>query len=136
MSNDRLTRQLAFLIEADRLKTVLRRTPISDGSRPENSAEHSWHLALAALTLEEYAPAGADPLHAVALVIVHDLIEVDAGEVANLLFEPDVEWPLRGGEPCEDALDVWGFEVDNEEIHLRGGLQMPTLLRDAQRRFR
>jgi len=77
---DRLARQIAFLLDADRLKTILRRTPLADNSRLENSAEHSWHLALAALTLREYAPSGTDIAHAVALVIVHDLVEIDAGD--------------------------------------------------------
>jgi putative hydrolases of HD superfamily len=80
MSNERLTRQIAFLVEADRLKTILRRTPVSDNSRPENSAEHSWHLALAAMTLHEYGPAGMDPLRVLELVVVHDLVEIDAGD--------------------------------------------------------
>ena len=75
-----LAAQIAFLLEADKLKSVIRRTPIADNSRLENSAEHSWHLALAALALEEYAPAGSDPLHAIRLVIVHDLVEIDAGD--------------------------------------------------------
>ena len=79
-ATDRLSRQIAFLLESDRLKTILRRTPLTDNSRLENSAEHSWHLALAALTLHEYAPAGTDMAHAVALVIVHDLVEIDAGD--------------------------------------------------------
>ena len=72
--------QIAFLVEADKLKTILRQTPLADNSRPENSAEHSWHLALAALALEEYAPAGTDALHAMRLVVVHDLVEIDAGD--------------------------------------------------------
>jgi putative hydrolases of HD superfamily len=80
MSDERLDRQIRFLLEADKLKTILRRTPLSDNSRLENSAEHSWHLALAALTLEEYAPAGTDIPHAVALAIVHDLVEIHAGD--------------------------------------------------------
>ena len=79
-ATDRLSRQIAFLLESDRLKTILRRTPLTDNSRLENSAEHSWHLALAALTLHEYAPSGTDMAHAVALVIVHDLVEIDAGD--------------------------------------------------------
>jgi putative hydrolase of HD superfamily len=77
---DRLRRQIAFVLEADKLKSVLRRTPIADNSRLENSAEHSWHLALAALALAEWAPAGSDPLQAMRLVIVHDLVEIDAGD--------------------------------------------------------
>ena len=80
MSNERLTRQIAFLVEADRLKGIVRRTPLSDNSRLENSAEHSWHLALAAMALAEHAPGGVDTAHVVALVIVHDLVEIDAGD--------------------------------------------------------
>jgi putative hydrolases of HD superfamily len=80
MSNDRLARQIAFLVEADRLKTILRRTPLSDNSRVENSAEHSWHLALAAMTLHEYGPPGMDPSRVLELVVVHDLVEIDAGD--------------------------------------------------------
>ena len=80
MATDRFARQIAFLLEADRLKSVLRRTPLADNSRLENSAEHSWHLGLAALTLHEYAPAGTDILHAMRLVMVHDLVEIDAGD--------------------------------------------------------
>jgi putative hydrolase of HD superfamily len=80
VTHDRFERQVAFLLEADKLKSILRRTPLIDNSRMENSAEHSWHLALAALTLLEYAPAGTDLLHALRLVVVHDLVEIDAGD--------------------------------------------------------
>jgi putative hydrolase of HD superfamily len=80
MSNERLSHQIAFLVEADRLKTILRRTPVSDNSRPENSAEHSWHLALAAMTLHEYAPERVDTFRVLELVVVHDLVEIDAGD--------------------------------------------------------
>ena len=76
----RLAEQIAFLIEADKLKSILRRTPLADASRPENSAEHSWHLALAAMVLREYAPAGFDLQRTLELVIVHDLVEIDAGD--------------------------------------------------------
>jgi putative hydrolase of HD superfamily len=80
LTSDDLARRIAFLIEADKLKTILRRTPLADNSRLENSAEHSWHLALAALALQPYSPAGTDVAHAVRLVIVHDLVEIDAGD--------------------------------------------------------
>ena len=79
MSDDRLTQQIAFLVQADRLKTILRRTPLTDNSRLENSAEHSW-LALAALALSEHAPAGVDLAHVLQLVVIHDLVEIDAGD--------------------------------------------------------
>jgi putative hydrolase of HD superfamily len=80
VSDYRLARQIAFLAEADRLKTILRRTPLTDGSRPENSAEHSWHLVLAAMTLAEYAPAGLHLARVLELLTVHDLVEIDAGD--------------------------------------------------------
>ena len=80
MPDERLSQQIAFLIQADRLKTVLRRTPLTDNSRLENSAEHSWHLALAALALGEHAPAGVDVSRVLELVVIHDLVEIDAGD--------------------------------------------------------
>lgn len=80
MTSERLAQQIAFVIEADKLKTVLRRTPLTDNSRQENSAEHSWHLALAAMALHEYAPEGTDLLRVLELVTVHDLVEIDAGD--------------------------------------------------------
>ena len=80
MPTDRLTRQMAFLVEADKLKTIVRRTPLTDRSRLENSAEHSWHLGLAAVALREYAPDGVNMLRVLELLAVHDLVEIDAGD--------------------------------------------------------
>ena len=76
-----LDSQLEFLLEADRLKGVLRQSRIIDGSRRENSAEHSWHLGLMSLVLGEYAPAGTDLSRVTAMVLVHDLVEIDAGDL-------------------------------------------------------
>lgn len=76
----RLTQQIEFILEIDRLKTVLRQTLLTDGSRRENSAEHSWHIALMAIVLAEYAPAAADVLRAVKMLLIHDLVEIDAGD--------------------------------------------------------
>jgi nucleoside-diphosphate-sugar epimerase/5'-deoxynucleotidase YfbR-like HD superfamily hydrolase len=76
----RLAKQVAFLVEIDRLKHVLRRTPIADNSRQENSAEHTWHLMLCAMVLKEYAPAGVDLSRTLQLLAVHDLVEIDAGD--------------------------------------------------------
>ena len=87
MADTRLAGQLRFLGEADKLKTIARRTPLCDDSRLENSAEHSWHLTLAALVLHEYAPPGVDLLRVLELLTVHDLVEIDAGDT----FAYDVE---------------------------------------------
>jgi putative hydrolase of HD superfamily len=79
-TTERLRRQLALILEADRLKLVLRRTVLADASRHENSAEHSWHLALAAMALGEHAGADVDVTRVMRMVIVHDLVEIDAGD--------------------------------------------------------
>ena len=79
---DRLDRQLEFVQEADRLKGVLRHTQLTTPPRRENSAEHSWHLALMALALAEHAPAGTDIGKVIAMLLVHDLVEIDAGDLS------------------------------------------------------
>ncbi len=76
----RLRQQLAFLVEADRLKTVLRQSPLAAADRRENDAEHSWHLALMVLVLAEHADEEFDVGHTIKLVVVHDLVEIHAGD--------------------------------------------------------
>jgi putative hydrolase of HD superfamily len=76
-----LDRQVGFVLEADRLKTVLRQSTLTDRSRRENSAEHSWHLALMALVLAEHAPPGTDLGKVMAMLVLHDLVEIDAGDL-------------------------------------------------------
>jgi 5'-deoxynucleotidase YfbR-like HD superfamily hydrolase len=78
---DSLERQIRFVLEADRLKTVARQSLITDGSRRENSAEHSWHLALMALALAGHAPPGTDLARVMAMLVVHDMVEIDAGDL-------------------------------------------------------
>jgi len=77
----RLEAQFAFLNEADRLKSVLRATTLCDGSRPENSGEHSWHLALYALVLADQAAPGVDINRVIKMLLVHDLVEIDVGDM-------------------------------------------------------
>ena len=77
----RLEAQFAFLNEADRLKSVLRATTLCDGSRVENSGEHSWHLALYALVLADQAAPGVDISRVIKMLLVHDLVEIDVGDV-------------------------------------------------------
>lgn len=80
MDNNRLTQQIQFIIEIDKLKKVLRQTMLTDGSRRENSGEHSWHLAMMTMVLAEYAPLEVDLFHAMKMVLIHDLVEIDAGD--------------------------------------------------------
>lgn len=76
----RLGDRIAFLLEVDRLKEVLRQTSITSGERRENSAEHSWHLALLAVVLAPHAAEPVDVATVVRMVLVHDIVEVDAGD--------------------------------------------------------
>jgi putative hydrolases of HD superfamily len=76
----RLADQLGFVLEVDRLKSVVRRGYVADGSRRENTAEHSWTLALMALVLAEHAAEPVDVATVVRMVVIHDLVEVDAGD--------------------------------------------------------
>jgi putative hydrolase of HD superfamily len=78
--SERLTAQIAFILEIDRLKSILRQTWISDMSRRENSAEHSWQLALMAMTLSEHANEPVDVNRVVRMVLLHDIVEIDAGD--------------------------------------------------------
>jgi len=77
----RLDQQFAFLNEADRLKSVMRATTLVDGSRPENSGEHSWHLALYALVLADQAAPGVSIDRVIRMLLLHDLVEIDVGDV-------------------------------------------------------
>lgn len=77
---ERMARQIAFLVEVDRLKEVLRQTMVLQSRRRENTAEHSWHVALLAMTLAEYTNQPIDLLHVIRMLLVHDIVEIDAGD--------------------------------------------------------
>lgn len=76
----RLEKQIDFLITIDRLKEVVRRNYLMDASRRENTAEHSWHLAMMAILLAEHANPPLDASKAVKMTLIHDIIEIDAGD--------------------------------------------------------
>lgn len=80
MDIDRLNKQFDFLLEIDKEKTIFRQTYLSDGKRKENDAEHSWHMAMMVMLLSEYANEKIDVFHTMKMVLVHDLIEIDAGD--------------------------------------------------------
>ncbi|NLP00706.1 MAG: HD domain-containing protein [Clostridiaceae bacterium] len=81
MADERLKKQIQFILEVDKIKNIFRMTKIHDGSRRENDAEHSWHLALMAFLLSEYSKADKiDILKVMKMCIVHDIVEIDAGD--------------------------------------------------------
>ncbi|MCR5487164.1 MAG: HD domain-containing protein [Lachnospiraceae bacterium] len=78
--NDRLDQQLLFTAEIDKMTAILRRTVLIDKSRRENDAEHSWHIAVMAMLFSEYAREPVDAARAVQMCLVHDLVEIYAGD--------------------------------------------------------
>ncbi len=80
-ARDRLERQVRFIVEVDKLKEIFRQTVLINSRRAENDAEHSWHLCLIVLTLAEHANTpGLDVLRVLKMLIIHDLVEIDAGD--------------------------------------------------------
>jgi len=138
-ADDALARRLAFIVEVDRLKGVLRRTRLLDGSRHENSAEHSWHLALMAVVLADAAGAPVDLVRVLTLLLVHDLVEIDAGDT----FAFDAAGNL--GKVDRERLAaqrVFGLLPEDEGARLRdaweefeaGGLRLGLLAADGGER--
>lgn len=81
MENDRLRKQIEFILEIDKVKSILRKSRLFDRSRFENDAEHSWHISIMALILSEYSNSRIDVLKVIKMLLIHDIVEIDAGDV-------------------------------------------------------
>src|SRR5215510_10938725 len=79
-STERFDRQIEFILEVDKLKNIVRRTYLLNVDRAENTAEHSWHLAIMAVLLAEHANEPVDVARVVKMVLIHDIVEIDAGD--------------------------------------------------------
>lgn len=91
MDKKRLKKQLEFIIEVDKLKQIYRQTLLMDGSRNENDAEHSWHLALMAMVLQEYSPKkDLDITKVLKMLLIHDLVEIYAGD--TFCYDEKANW--------------------------------------------
>jgi putative hydrolase of HD superfamily len=115
---ERLDRQMRFVTEIDKLKGVLRQTMLAGPGRRENSAEHSWHLAMMAMTLAEHAPPGTDIGRVTAMLLLHDLVEIDAGD---LFAYADAAQQARQEEAERAAADrIFALLPDGQAGELRG----------------
>ena len=103
---DRLQQQIAFIYEIDKVKFILRKTRLFNSDRPENDSEHSWHLAMMALILAEHASQPIDILKVVKMVLIHDLVEIDAGDV--FFFSKEEQHDNRQ-EELEAAKRIFGI---------------------------
>ncbi|MDB5408961.1 MAG: 5-nucleotidase [Rhodospirillales bacterium] len=113
---DRLSQQIGFILEIDKLKTVLRQTLLIDQSRRENTAEHSWHLAMMAITLADYAERPVDIGRVIRMLLVHDLVEIDAGDT----FVYDVAANLdKAAREAEAAERIFGLLPPDQGTELR-----------------
>ncbi|MCZ4255004.1 HD domain-containing protein [Sulfitobacter sp. G21635-S1] len=112
----RLDRQIDFLVEADKLKNTIRATELCDGSRYENSAEHSWHLTLYALVLADQAGPEVEINLVIKMLILHDLVEIDAGD--NPIFGQLDHAAIEAAEQAA-ADRIFGLLPEDQRDHLR-----------------
>lgn len=113
---DRIRRQMAFAAEVDKLKGIERMISVIGGARRENSAEHSWHLGVLAPLLAEYAPEPVDVLSVQTMLLIHDIVEIDAGDA--FCFSEEA---LQGQEERERraAERLFGLLPDDQAVALR-----------------
>ena len=111
LDNKRLINQLNFIVEIDKMKSIFRRTVLIDKSRRENDAEHSWHFAMLALLLEEYSAEIIDVNKVIKIALVHDLVEVYAGDT----FAYDDEGKMDKAQREREAADKLFGMLDNEQ---------------------
>lgn len=117
MDNNRLAQQIQFIIEIDKLKNILRQTLLTDESRRENSAEHSWHLAMMAILLAEYAPStDVDLLRVIKMLLIHDLVEIDAGDTFCYDLQANQNKALR---EVQAANRLFGMLPEEQGVELR-----------------
>ena len=145
--NERLQKQIAFIKEIDKVKNIFRQTYLADGTRKENDAEHSWHIALMVVLLKEYVSEDVDVAKVMTMVLIHDLVEIDAGDTyaydsegAKSKREREVKAADRifGILPADQGMyfrELWEeFEAyetpDAKYAHLLDNFQ-PLLLNDA-----
>lgn len=119
MNTDNLLKQISFIKEIDKLKYIQRKTKLFNSDRNENDAEHSWHLAMMAIVLAEHSDRPVDILKVVKMVLIHDIVEIDAGDTfiydtvknhTNTDEELEAAKRIFGLLPSEQAkeyIDIW-----------------------------
>ena len=113
---NRLEQQLQFILEIDKVKKIIRQTPLSDASRKENDAEHSWHIALMAYLLKEYVEEPVEVSKVMLMVLIHDLVEIDAGDT----YAYDEEGAKTKDERERKAADrIFGLLPEDQGVYLK-----------------
>lgn len=144
---ERLKKQMEFIIEVDKLKDIIRQTNLTNGERKENDAEHSWHLALMAVFLSEYAKEPVDVLQVIKMVLIHDLVEIDAGDTylydeagngtkaAREQKAAERIFNILPGDQAEELFQLWQEFEDRKTLESKFANTLdriqPVLLNDA-----
>jgi len=115
-SDERFDRQIEFILEIDKLKSIVRRTYLLHSDRAENTAEHSWHLAIMAILLAEHANETVDIARVVKMVLIHDIVEIDAGD--TYFYDSDAELDKHERE-CAAADRLFGILPSDQANELR-----------------
>ena len=101
MEKERFQKQLSFILEADKEKNILRQTHLSGHGRRENDAEHAWHMAMMIYLLKEYSNEGFDVAKAMMMALIHDIVEIDAGDTYAYDTEGQVSQKEREARAAE-----------------------------------
>ena len=113
---NRLEEQVQFIVETDKAKNIFRQTYLADAGRKENDAEHSWHLALMAYLLQEYSHEPVDVPKVMLMVLIHDLVEIDAGDT----YAYDAEGAVTKQSRETAAADrIFGILPEEQGKHFR-----------------
>ena len=113
---ERLEKQIQFIVEIDKVKNIFRQNYLADGERKENDAEHSWHIALMAYLLQEYSEKPVDVSKVMLMVLIHDLVEIDAGDT----YAYDAEGNKTKKHREEKAADrIYGLLPKDQQEKLR-----------------
>ncbi len=129
--DEKLSKQISFILEIDKLKQIWRQTPLLDNSRKENDAEHSWQLAMMALVLSEYASEKIDILSVTKMLLIHDIVEIDAGDnpaysnsIDKEVYEKEIKaakrlFGLLPKEIGEEFFSLWQEFEEQKTINAR-----------------
>ncbi len=131
-TRSRLEAQLAFLLEIDQVKHVLRHNPVADGSRRETAAEHMWHLAVLAIVLAEHAAAPVDLARVLTMVVLHDVVEIDTGD--TFFYDTEARAAVTAAERAA-AERIFGLLPDRQGAQLRAAWEEFEAQQTAEAQF-
>lgn len=122
MDIERFNKQIEFIVEIDKVKQILRNTILMDASRKENDAEHTWHMAVGAMILSEYAnESNLDMLKVFKMILLHDIVEIDAGDT---FAYGTVNWQETAEKEKKAAERIFGILPNDQANQLKEILRL------------